>query len=139
MRHYRRLDRGNEAGAGEPPFSCRDRHGKGLTVTVLRSSAAPFLSALLVCLALVGCAGRPTGILVASATAEAPAGTSQVDLLVATTRRAAGAAPGELFTGERGTGLSYADISISIPPESARAVGEVQWPQSMPADPARDS
>ncbi|ARN80016.1 alpha/beta hydrolase [Methylocystis bryophila] len=93
------------------------------------------LAALLCLLALAAC-GRVHGVLTPTG-AQAP-GTSRVDMLVATTRSDLGAAPGEMFTGERGEGLSFADIAISIPPDSARQIGDVQFPQSLPADPLRD-
>ena len=43
-----------------------------------------------------------------------------------------------MFSGERGRGLAFADIVVSIPPDAARKVGEVQWPASVPGDPAHD-
>lgn len=86
-------------------------------------------------LALAGCLGRPQAVLVPQPPAP---GTSVVDMLVATTRSGAGAEPGELFTGERGRGLAFADIAVSIPPDSTRRIGEVQWPEALPADPRRD-
>jgi esterase/lipase superfamily enzyme len=82
---------------------------------------------------LSGCSGRPRGTLT-PIDARAP-GTSEVDMLVATTRSSLGAAPGELFTGERGGALSFADVAISIPPDGARQIGEVQWPGAGPANP----
>ncbi|MBM6596332.1 alpha/beta hydrolase [Microvirga pudoricolor] len=63
-------------------------------------------------------------------------GTSQVDMLVATTRLPAD--PVEMFSGARGPALSFANITVSIPPESARKVGEVQWPSRVPGNPATD-
>lgn len=87
-------------------------------------------------LALAGCGGRPTGVLQPS-NAAAP-GATKVDILVATTRSADGAKPGEMFGGERARGIAFADIAVSIPPDSARKVGEVQWPQSLPGNPATD-
>lgn len=97
----------------------------------------PLLTSLsLASLTLAGCAGRPENVLTPIA-ATAP-GTSQVDLLVATTRSDEGAAPGQMFTGERGIGLRYAEIVVSIPPDSLRQVGEVQWPAKAPADPSRE-
>jgi esterase/lipase superfamily enzyme len=86
-------------------------------------------------LALSGCLGRPQAVLIAQPPAP---GTSRVDMLVATTRSAAGALPGELFTGERGKGLAFADVAVSIPPDSTRRIGEVQWPNALPADPMQD-
>ena len=34
--------------------------------------------------------------------------------------------------------VSYASVGVSIPPDSARTVGEIQWPSSVPGDPARN-
>jgi len=96
---------------------------------------ARFLPVLALLLALAACS-RVHGVLVPTG-AQAP-GTSRVDMLVATTRSDLGAAQGEMFTGERGEGLAFADIAVSIPPDSARQVGDVQFPQSLPADPMRD-
>jgi esterase/lipase superfamily enzyme len=86
--------------------------------------------------ALAACAGRPEGNLVAM---EAHiAGASTVDMLVATTRAPVEAPPGVMFGGERGRGLRFADIAVSIPPDSVRKVGDVQWPAQFPGDPAHD-
>jgi esterase/lipase superfamily enzyme len=90
----------------------------------------------LLALALIGCAGRPSGnLVVVSATAP---GTSTVNMLVATTRADVAQPAGVLFNGERGRGLAFADIGISIPPDSVRKIGEVEWPRSSPGDPAHD-
>ena len=91
-------------------------------------------------LALVACAcssGRPSqGVLIpVAASAE---GTSQVSVLAATTRRRSTTDPGEMFSGERGDEVSYAAVTVSIPPDSARKVGHVQWPSSPPGNPQRD-
>ena len=86
--------------------------------------------------ALIGCAGRPSGNLIA-VSASAP-GASAVDMLVATTRADHPVDPGVMFNGERAHGLAFADIVVSIPPDAARKIGEVQWPSSVPGDPARD-
>ena len=85
--------------------------------------------------ACAGCGARPSGNLV-EVSAGAP-GESTVDMLVATTRAPVND-PGVMFGGERAHGLKFADISVSIPPDSARQVGEIQWPASPPGDPARD-
>ena len=66
------------------------------------------------------------------------AGTHKVDIVAATTRSPLGAKPGEMFTGERAKALSYAAITVSLPPDEARRVGDVQWPSRTPGDPARD-
>ena len=82
------------------------------------------------------CAGRPEGNLI-SMQASAP-GASRVDMLVATTRAPVETPPGIMFGGERGHGLSFADIAISLPPDAVRKIGEVQWPDHLPGDPAHD-
>ncbi|MCC0005579.1 MAG: alpha/beta hydrolase [Methylobacteriaceae bacterium] len=97
-----------------------------------RRTAAALAAAALTFL-VAGCGGRPEGTLVP---AQAVANASSVDLLVATTR--GDAAPGEMFNGERGRGLSFADIAISIPPDGAREIGEVQWPSSAHPNPNRE-
>uniref|UniRef100_A0A9E8CRB7 Alpha/beta hydrolase n=1 Tax=Bosea sp. NBC_00436 TaxID=2969620 RepID=A0A9E8CRB7_9HYPH len=90
--------------------------------------------ALLLASALAGCAGDVRGTLV-PVSASAP-GTSKVTMLVATTR-AADQDRGILFSGERGT-PSFAEITVSMPPDSARKVGEVQWPSRLPGNPETD-
>lgn len=84
------------------------------------------VGALILCAILSGCAGRPQAFLLP--VAQSAKGTSRVDILVATTRTPKDAKPGELFTGERGEALSFADIAVSIPPDATREIGEVQWP-----------
>ena len=86
--------------------------------------------------ALSGCAGRPEGVLVPTAGASAP-GASKVDVLVATTRKST-EQPGVLFSGERGKEPTVTEIAVSIPPDSAREVGQVQWPKKLPANPAKE-
>ena len=93
-------------------------------------------AALAIALALCGCAGRPSGNLIPVA-GGAP-GAQSVDMLVATTRAEDLAPPGIMFSGERGRGLAFADIVVSIPPDAVRKIGEVQWPSSPPGDPAHD-
>lgn len=86
---------------------------------------------------LSSCGGRPTGFLDPHATFSAPAGAGRVDMLVATTRATEGALRGQMFTGERGP-VAFADIAVSIPPDAVRQIGEVQWPDAPPGDPARN-
>ncbi|HEY8579733.1 MAG TPA: alpha/beta hydrolase [Beijerinckiaceae bacterium] len=64
-------------------------------------------------------------------------GASRVEMIVATTR-SDDAPPGELFSGERGVGLRFADIAVSIPPDAVRRPGDVQWPASRTPDPSRE-
>lgn len=101
------------------------------------SALARRAAALLLALALAGCAGRQGGVMQADARAALPPGAATVEMIVATTRAPA-ASPGEMFSGERAIGLAFADVAVSIPPETARKVGEVQWPSRLPADPATD-
>jgi esterase/lipase superfamily enzyme len=57
-------------------------------------------------------------------------------MLVATTRQRTD--PAELFSGARGPTLAFANLTVSIPPPSTRRIGEVQWPQQVPGNPAAD-
>ncbi|NKK81979.1 alpha/beta hydrolase [Rhizobium leguminosarum] len=100
-----------------------------------RGLPAALTGLLVATMALAGCGGRPVGVMQAAGTV--PAGTSKVDLLVATTR-AADDNPAVLFSGERGTGLAVNAVDVSIPPEANRKAGQVQWPSRLPADPLRN-
>lgn len=90
---------------------------------------------LLASILTAGCAGRPVGVLtpVEAAVPEA----TKVDLLVATTRAPSPDA-GIRYTGERGQGVSLSAFTVSIPPDSRREVGQVQWPRSLPPNPETD-
>ncbi|WP_035201317.1 alpha/beta hydrolase [Agrobacterium tumefaciens] len=86
-------------------------------------------------LTLLGaCASRPRGVLEPVA---ANPSAAQVTMLVTTTRDRAGTR-GEMFSGERARTPTFADITVSIPPETVRKTGEVAWPRRLPADPATD-
>jgi esterase/lipase superfamily enzyme len=102
----------------------------------MKSRSGVFFLFLVIAASLAACSGRPRGVLFP--TFGQAEGTSRVDLLVATTRSSKGAAPGELFTGERGDALFFADIAVSIPPDQARQIGEVQLPSEPPGVPATD-
>ena len=83
------------------------------------------------------CSGRPMqGVLVPSA--QSAEGSSRVPELIATTRKPSTVDVGEMFNGDRAEGLSYASITISIPPDGVRKAGQIQWPASLPGDPGRD-
>ncbi|MCJ8517741.1 esterase/lipase superfamily enzyme [Pseudorhizobium tarimense] len=99
-----------------------------------RRLRAAFLP-LLLALSLSGCAGRPEGVLIPTASAAAPG--EEVDIFVATTRQPS-RDPGILFSGERGQDLEATAITVSIPPDANREIGEVQWPKRLPADPATE-
>jgi esterase/lipase superfamily enzyme len=64
---------------------------------------------------------------------EPVAGTARVDMLAATTRAPA-ENPDVLFSGDRGPGVSYSNIVVSLPPD--RQVGTIQLPRGSPGDPA---
>jgi esterase/lipase superfamily enzyme len=70
--------------------------------------------------------------------AQSADGTTKVPILVATTRNRATSDPGEVFDSNRGAEVAYASIVVSIPPDSARKIGEIQWPSAPPGDPARN-
>jgi esterase/lipase superfamily enzyme len=86
---------------------------------------------------LGGCAGRPSqGVLVP--TAQVAPGNTNVPIYVVTNRKRSDVDPGEMFSGERSDELSFAEVTVSIPPDGSRKIGEVQWPASLPGDPQRD-
>jgi esterase/lipase superfamily enzyme len=94
------------------------------------------LSALFVSLMLMSCA-TPVAVLTPVARDAVPPEASQVSMLVATSRKPSGD-PGTLFSGERGQQLSLAAIDVSIPPDTSRQSGTVQWPKRLPPDPRKD-
>jgi esterase/lipase superfamily enzyme len=65
-------------------------------------------------------------------------GSAQVPILAVTNRRRSTTDAGEMFNGERADDVSYAAVTVSIPPDTSRKVGQVQWPSSVPGDPQRD-
>ena len=85
---------------------------------------------------LGACAGRPAqGVLIPT---PAVAGTSLVPIYAVTNRQRSTTDSGEMFSGERSNEISYATIAVSIPPDGARRVGEVQWPTTLPGNPQTD-
>jgi len=87
-------------------------------------------------LACGACSSMPDKTMIpVSAVAE---GTTRVPILVATTRQPVPGDPGAMFNGERANVVSYAAVTISVPPDEARTVGHVQWPSSTPGDPRRE-
>jgi esterase/lipase superfamily enzyme len=89
---------------------------------------------ILLCL-LTGCASRNESVL--QPLAAAPYDTGRVDMLVATTRKAVDD-PGLRYSGDRAMTISLDRILVSIPPDRARKVGDVQWPARAPADPEKE-
>lgn len=86
---------------------------------------------------LAGCGGRPKDVLLPVAVAMPVPGSSTVDMAVATTRQRSNV-PGEMFSGERGRAIDFANIVVSIPPDATRKKGDVQWPKKLPGNPATD-
>lgn len=95
---------------------------------------ALLLPLLLALAAPLGACANLKGVLVP--VNETVPGASKVDMLVATTRKRVD--PSEMFSGDRGPALDFANIVVSIPPAGARQVGEVQWPQRVPGNPATE-
>lgn len=90
------------------------------------------LAGITLALGLASCSSAPRGML----TPVAPVpGTDRVDILAATTRAPSNEA-GVLFSGDRGDGVSFSNIVVSIPRE--RPVGTIQLPHSVPGNPATD-
>jgi hypothetical protein len=58
--------------------------------------------------------------------------------MVVATTRTRDQSPAFLFGGGRAPEASFADMVVSIPPDANRKIGEVEWPQQPPGDPARD-
>ena len=43
-----------------------------------------------------------------------------------------------MFSADPAQDLSYASITVSIPPDAARKIGQIQWPTTLPGNPTRD-
>ena len=87
---------------------------------------------LAVLLLLAGCGERPGLDVLADVAAPLPPGAKSVTVYVATTR---GAYPGgTVFSSRRAHALSFAEYTISVPPN--HVPGEVEWPGGSP-DPSR--
>jgi len=95
------------------------------------------LHRVLLCGVLVvsGCGGHPKNVL--TPVADTASQSHKVDMLIATTRSES-TVPGEMFTGERARAPNFAEITVSVPPDSSRKVGEVSWPKKLPPNPATD-
>jgi esterase/lipase superfamily enzyme len=90
---------------------------------------------LVLAFGLASCASTPESLFVP--VSQTVSGAFAVDMLVATTRRSS-EDPGELYSGERGDTLSFANIVVSIPPDSARTPGDIELPRAPPGNPATD-
>jgi esterase/lipase superfamily enzyme len=99
------------------------------------ATAAGVGIALLACGACSGI--RPSqGVL--TPVAVSAEGSSRVSVLAVTNRQRSTNDTGDMFSGERAEDVSYAAITVSIPPDSSRNIGQVQWPASLPGNPQTD-
>lgn len=101
----------------------------------LRVPSRRFLLVPAILCPLTGCANRAEHVFQPLALAASDA--SQVDMLVATTRKPS-RNPGQLYTGDRGTAISLNRIVVSIPPDRNRTIGKVQLPLLDRADPEKE-
>ena len=81
-----------------------------------------------------GCSRLSQGSLLPVAQANTE-GTSLVPVLVATKRKRSTAENGEMFNSEPADEVSYASVTVSMPPDGVRKIGEIQWPNTSPGDP----
>jgi esterase/lipase superfamily enzyme len=123
-------------GGQTAPISGGDVGVGGATAERFAARALKRLTALLVSLLLAACA-TPVAVLAPVAQGTVPPNASQVSMLIATSRQPSGD-PGTLFSGERGRQLSLAAVDVSIPPDTTRQSGTVQWPKRLPPDPRKD-
>jgi esterase/lipase superfamily enzyme len=86
-------------------------------------------------LLVVACASHPSNVL--TPTREVGQGATPVDMLVVSTR-ARSSTPGQIYSGERVDGRSLLNLVVSVPPDGARKLGEIQWPGQGVADPLHD-
>jgi esterase/lipase superfamily enzyme len=83
---------------------------------------------------LNGCASRPeVGALLANH--EVSAGGKDHTILVATTRER-DSRPGTYFGGERSQSVSYATVTVAVPP--THVPGKIEWPSRAPGNPETD-
>jgi esterase/lipase superfamily enzyme len=94
------------------------------------------VAALAFAICCCGCAQLSQGALVPVAQTNTE-GTSLVPVLVATKRKRSTTDPGEMFDSGLAEETSYASITISMPPDAVRKIGDVQWPPTSPGDPQR--
>lgn len=95
------------------------------------------LATIAISLLLTSCAGHPKGVMTPVAASSLSPTASRVDMLVATSRAPSGN-PATLFAGERSPKPYLTDVAISIPSNSKRKVGTVEWPRRLPPNPETD-
>lgn len=105
------------------PLSITERH--------LEVRAFPAFAYLLLCLLLAACGSRPEAGALAINLEPAPEAEAH-DIMIVTTRDR-DPRPDTYFNGERGTGVDFAEASISVPP--SHAAGQIEWPEKLPGNP----
>ena len=107
-------------------------HPRGRAVASLRLTIA-----VLAAIACCSCTIRPLqGVLVPSN--ETVDAASQVPILIGTTRARSSSDAGEMFGRDPSNEMAFGQVTVSIPPDDSRAVGEIQWPVTLPGDPRKD-
>jgi esterase/lipase superfamily enzyme len=124
-----RLESGLE-GADLNPVSNRCAHSAAIVARPIQRRFA-VLTLLAAAVALTACATRPENGFLLPVAVSANGATDHI-LLVATTR-AADDRPGTYFNGERSASLSYAEFTVSVPPN--HVPGLVQFASTAPGDP----
>lgn len=122
------------AGAGSVVYRVQLLRSGDRELKVVSGLGRRVLACALLVGLLSGCSGRPDGVLIP--VPDTVPGTSRVDMVVATVRERSDGP--DIFNGERARTPSYAEIEVSIPPDGARKIGDVQWPRSIPGNPATD-
>jgi esterase/lipase superfamily enzyme len=108
-------------------------HGAGAFPVFFRRTRAVLF---VLCLpALLAACARPGVAPMYPRFAAAAPGTTNHDILIATTRKRS-ADPGAMFSGERYDGLDFAEAVISVPP--GHVSGNIEWPSQPPGNPATD-
>lgn len=122
------------AGAGSVVYRVELLRSGDRELKVVSGRGRRVLACALLVGLLSGCSSRPSGVLIP--VPDTVPGTSRVDMVVATVRERSDGP--DIFNGERARTPSYAEIEVSIPPDGARKIGDVQWPRSIPGNPATD-
>ena len=129
VRHWRRAWAGQVGGQSRGADRRLALRARQVVETIVFRFGARFVA-----FSLVACASRPeTGFL--SAVAYSPPGAVDHTLLVATTRERDDR-PGTLFNGDRAMATSYAELTVSVPPNHKQ--GEIEWATTPPGDPNVD-
>ena len=100
----------------------------------LRQAGAVAVTLLSLVFLLAGCASRPEVGALLSNPAVSAVGENHT-ILVATTRER-DSRPGTYFGGERAQSVSYATVTVAVPP--THVPGQIEWPSRAPGNPETD-